>query len=78
LHFLCQQELQTQGESTGTIPDDSILASVEAIQWVFLYLSIDNDACKILLGKPERKRPLGIARHRRVNNNKMYLGEIRC
>jgi hypothetical protein len=31
---------------------------------------------KILVGKPERKRPLGRPRHRRVDNIKMDLREI--
>jgi hypothetical protein len=31
---------------------------------------------RILVGKPERKRPLGRLRRRRVDNNKMYLREI--
>jgi hypothetical protein len=31
---------------------------------------------KILVGKPEGKRPLGRPRHRWVNNIKMDIGEI--
>jgi predicted PP-loop superfamily ATPase len=31
---------------------------------------------KILVGKPEGKRPLGRCRHRWKNNVKMYLREI--
>jgi hypothetical protein len=31
---------------------------------------------RILVGKPEEKRPLGRPRHRWVGNNKMYLSEI--
>jgi hypothetical protein len=42
----CQQELHTQGflgVPTGKIPEDSNLASVEAMQWVhLLYLSIGH------------------------------------
>jgi hypothetical protein len=34
-------------------------------------------ACSILVGKPEGKRQLGRPRHRRVNNIKMDLIEIR-
>jgi hypothetical protein len=33
-------------------------------------------AYKILVGKPEGKRPLGRPRHRWVGNIKMYLREI--
>jgi hypothetical protein len=33
-------------------------------------------AYRILLGKPEGKRPLGRARHRWVDNNKIYLRDI--
>jgi hypothetical protein len=45
-----QQELLTQeilGVPTGTNLEDSNLASVEAMQWVLLYvyLSILNDRC---------------------------------
>jgi hypothetical protein len=34
------------------------------------------DACRILVGKPEGKRPLGRARRRWVDNSKMDLREI--
>jgi hypothetical protein len=34
-----------------------------------------RNAFRILVGKPEGKRPLGISRHRRVNNIKMDLRE---
>jgi hypothetical protein len=37
-----------------------------------------RNACKILVGKPEGKRPLGRPRRRWVNNIKMDLREIRC
>jgi hypothetical protein len=35
-----------------------------------------RNAYKILVGKPERKRPLGRPRRRLVDNIKMNLGEI--
>jgi hypothetical protein len=35
-----------------------------------------RNAYRILVGKPEGKRPLGITRRRWVNNIKMYLREI--
>jgi hypothetical protein len=35
-----------------------------------------NDAYRILVGKPEGKRPLGRPRHRWVHNIKMDLREI--
>jgi hypothetical protein len=35
-----------------------------------------RNACRILVGKPEGKRPLGIPRLRWVDNNKMDLREI--
>jgi hypothetical protein len=41
----CQQDLHTQGFSgvpIGKNPEDSNLVSVEAMQWVFLYLSISH------------------------------------
>jgi hypothetical protein len=36
----------------------------------------DSNAYRILVGKPEGKRPLGRRRRRRVDNIKMDLGEI--
>jgi hypothetical protein len=36
-----------------------------------------RNVCRILVGKPEGKRPLGIPRHRLVENIKMDLREIR-
>jgi hypothetical protein len=35
-----------------------------------------RSACRILVGKPEGKRPLGRPRRMSVNNIKMELGEI--
>jgi hypothetical protein len=35
-----------------------------------------RNACRLLVGKPEGKRPLGRQRRRWVNNNKMDLKEI--
>jgi hypothetical protein len=35
-----------------------------------------RNACRILVGKPERKRPLGRRRRRLVDNIKMDLREI--
>jgi hypothetical protein len=35
-----------------------------------------RNACKILMGKPEGKRPLGRPRHKWVDNIKMDLREI--
>jgi hypothetical protein len=35
-----------------------------------------RNACRILVGKPEGKRPLGRQTHRWVNNIKMDLREI--
>jgi hypothetical protein len=36
-----------------------------------------KDACKLLVRKPEGKKPLGGPRRRCVDNIKMDLGEIR-
>ena len=33
---------------------------------------------RLLVGKPEEKRPLGIPRHRWVDNIKMVLHEVGC
>ena len=35
-------------------------------------------AYRALVGKPERKRPLGTPRHRWEDNIKMYLQEVGC
>jgi hypothetical protein len=35
-----------------------------------------RNACRILVGKPEGKRPLGRRRHRWKDNIRMYLREI--
>jgi hypothetical protein len=35
-----------------------------------------RNAYRILVGKPKRKKPLGIQRRRRLDNIKMYLREI--
>jgi hypothetical protein len=35
-----------------------------------------RNACRVLVGKPEQKRPLGRCRHRWENNIKMDLTEI--
>jgi hypothetical protein len=37
-----------------------------------------RNAYRILVGKPERERPLGRPRRRWVDNNKMDLREIGC
>jgi hypothetical protein len=37
-----------------------------------------RNACRILVGKPERKRPHGKARRRWADNKKVDLREIRC
>jgi hypothetical protein len=36
-----------------------------------------RNAYRLLVGKPEGKRPLGRPRHRWVDNNRMDLGEVR-
>jgi hypothetical protein len=35
-----------------------------------------GNAYRLLVGKPEGKRPLGRSRHRWVDNIKMHLGEV--
>jgi hypothetical protein len=35
-----------------------------------------RDACRVLVGKPEGKRPLGRARRRWKDNIKVYVNEI--
>jgi len=36
-----------------------------------------RNACKILVGKPERERPLGIPKHRWEDNFRMDLMDVR-
>jgi hypothetical protein len=35
-----------------------------------------RNACRLLVGKPEGKKPLGRRRHRWVDNIRMDLGEV--
>jgi len=37
-----------------------------------------RDVCRVLVGKPEGKRPLGRSRCRCEFDIKMYLQEVRC
>ena len=37
-----------------------------------------GDVYRVLVGKPERKRPLGRPRHRWEYNIKMHIQEVRC
>jgi len=38
----------------------------------------DRGVCRVLVGKPEGKRPLGRPRSRWVDNIRMYLQEVGC
>jgi hypothetical protein len=38
----------------------------------------EREVYRVLVGKPEGKRPLGRPRRRWVNNIRMYLQEVRC
>ena len=38
----------------------------------------ERGAYRVLVGKPEGKRPLGKPRHRWVDNIRMYLEEVGC
>jgi len=37
-----------------------------------------RDMYRVLVGKPEGRRPLGRLRHRWEDNIRMYLREVRC
>jgi hypothetical protein len=39
-------------------------------------MRVKRNVCRLLMGKPEGKRPQGRPRHRWVDNIKMDLGEI--
>ena len=41
-------------------------------------MSEERGACRVLVGKPEGKRPLGRPRRRCVDNIGMYLQEVGC
>jgi hypothetical protein len=43
---------------------------------IFNFVYLSSNAYRILVGKPEGKRPLGRARHRWVDNIKMDLREV--
>jgi hypothetical protein len=48
------------------------------MRWVRLAARMEKrNAYRLLVGKPEVRRPLGKPRHRWVDNIKMELGEIR-
>jgi hypothetical protein len=47
----------------------------EQVSVLFMF-ALTGFAVLLLVGNPERKRPLGRSRHRRVNNIKMDIGEI--
>jgi len=42
------------------------------------YMGVRRGVYRVLVGKPERKRPFGRARHRWEDNIKMDLQEMRC
>jgi hypothetical protein len=48
------------------------------MRWLGLVTRIGekSNACKLLVRKPEGKRPLGRPRHRRVDNIRMDFGEV--
>jgi hypothetical protein len=44
--------------------------------WPFSTYGEKMNACRLFVGKPERKRPLGRPRCRWVDNIRMDLGEV--
>jgi len=42
------------------------------------FMGEERGVCRVLVGKPERKRPLGRPRHRWVDNIRMDLQEVGC
>jgi hypothetical protein len=40
-------------------------------------MGVEKNACRLLVGTPEGKRPLGRPRHKGVNKVKIYLGNKR-
>jgi hypothetical protein len=53
-----------------------VLFSKRLLVHEFIYYNLLNEKWKILVGKPERKRPLGITRCRWEDNIKMDVREI--
>jgi hypothetical protein len=47
--------------------------STTELEICYIYYQQERNACRILVGKPEEKRPLGRPRHRWVDNIKMDL-----
>ena len=41
-----------------------------------VHMGEERGVYRVLVGKPERKRPLGTPRHRRVDNIRMDLQEV--
>jgi hypothetical protein len=58
--------------------NDSCKASIRMMRWAghVARMGEKMNACRILVGKPESKRPLGGPRRRWVDNIKMDLREI--
>jgi hypothetical protein len=47
------------------------------MRWTgMLHASERKKVCKVLVGKPERKRPLGSSKHRWEDGIKMILGRL--
>ena len=46
--------------------------------WHVARMGEERGAYRVLVGKPEEKRPLGRPRRRWVNNNRMDLQEVGC
>jgi hypothetical protein len=44
--------------------------------WACITNEEKRNVCRLLIGKPEGKRPLGKPRHRRMDNIKTDLGDI--
>jgi len=42
------------------------------------HMDVERGLYRVLVGKPEGKRPLGRPRHRCVDNIRMDLQEVRC
>ena len=46
--------------------------------WHVLHMGEERGVYRVLVGKPERRRPLGRPRHRWVDNIRMDLQELGC
>ena len=56
----------------------TILQHVGPIIYIYIYMGEERGVYRVLLGKPEGRRPLGKPRRRWVDNIRMGLQKVGC